>query len=249
MVGTASRGGETRTSRCAHVFDDPGVRQERGRGVPLDPTVGGQASPRRTPALAKRSMDVVGATVLLILLVPVFAGLAILIKRDGGPVFFRHRRIGRSGVAFQCIKFRTMSVDAEAVLEHLLANNAALRQEWNRNFKLRNDPRVTPIGRWIRRISADELPQLLNVLRGEMSLVGPRPIVAEEMPRYGEHIRHYLSCRPGMTGLWQISGRNDTTYAERVSLDAEYCRDGSMLTDVAILLKTVLVMINQRGAY
>ena len=189
------------------------------------------------------------ALLLLLLLSPLLAGIAFLIwQRDGAPVLFAHYRVGLDGKLFRCMKFRSMLRSSEQVLADLLRSDPAAREEWARDQKLRDDPRITPIGRFLRRSSLDELPQLLNVLRGEMKLVGPRPITVAELTRYGSVRWHYLSVRPGITGLWQVSGRNDTTYEERVSLDRRYVEQQSLLGDLAILLKTARVVVLREGA-
>jgi UDP-galactose-lipid carrier transferase len=196
----------------------------------------------------KSAFDFAAAAVLLVLLLPVFVLLGVLIRLDGGPAMFTHRRVGTGGRRFQCLKFRSMVLGSDAVLARLLRDDPAAAEEWAATRKLRNDPRITPIGRILRKTSLDELPQLINVLRGEMSLVGPRPIVEDEINRYGDHIRDYMSARPGMTGLWQVSGRSETTYDERVRLDVRYVREWSLWRDIAILFKTVSVVIQRRGA-
>ena len=189
------------------------------------------------------------AAVLLLLFSPVFLVVALLIwRKDGAPILFGHYRIGQHGKLFRCLKFRSMYLDSDAMLRDLLEKDANARAEWERDHKLLNDPRITPIGDFLRRTSLDELPQLFNVLRGEMSLVGPRPITLAELPRYGQVRWHYLSVRPGMTGLWQVSGRNNTTYAERVALDESYIDSRSLIGDVTILLKTVKVVLARDGA-
>ena len=189
------------------------------------------------------------ALLLLMLLSPVMAVVTFFIwKRDGAPVLFAHYRVGRNGKLFRCMKFRSMLRNSEQVLADLLRNDEQARAEWARDQKLTNDPRITPIGHFLRRSSLDELPQLLNVLRGEMSLVGPRPITVAELTRYGSVRWHYLSVRPGITGLWQVSGRNNTSYEERVALDRRYVEQRSMLGDVAILFKTVRVVVLREGA-
>lgn len=197
---------------------------------------------------AKRSFDIVAALALLIVLAPIFLLLALLVRRDGGPVFFRHTRIGRNGQRFHCLKFRTMVPDAEQRLARLLAEDAQAAAEWAQSFKLRHDPRITPVGRFLRKTSLDELPQLLNVLAGSMSLVGPRPIVEDELRRYGEAAALYLMLRPGLTGMWQINGRNDTSYDERVRFDAWYALNRSLWTDTKILVATVPAVMRKRGA-
>jgi undecaprenyl-phosphate galactose phosphotransferase len=198
---------------------------------------------------ARTAIDPALAVTLLAVLLPLLSILALLVKLDGGPVFYGHRRVGRAGRDFRCWKFRTMVPDADRVLAELLARDVEAKAEWDRDFKLRRDPRVTWIGRVLRATSLDELPQLANVVRGEMGLIGPRPIVEEEIPRYGRHIVAYLSCRPGITGLWQVSGRNDVSYRSRVLLDCEYAKHQSPLLDLQILARTVKVVLRGRGAY
>lgn len=197
----------------------------------------------------KRLFDVTVASALLVLLAPFMLGVAALIRRDGGPALFAHRRVGMNDTRFGCLKFRTMIVNADEVLRRVLETDPEARAEWERDFKLRNDPRITPVGRFLRRTSLDELPQLINVVRGEMSLVGPRPIIEKEMERYGDDIRYYLEARPGLTGLWQVSGRNDSGYGRRVKLDAWYVKNWSLWHDITILLKTVRVVLTKEGAY
>ena len=190
----------------------------------------------------------VAAAAILALLAPLLAVLAWMIRRDGGPATFEHYRVGCGGRLFRCIKFRTMRPDAEGVLREVLERSEALRAEWQRDHKLRNDPRVTPVGRWLRRSSLDELPQLFNVLRGEMALVGPRPVTVPELRRYGRARWQYLSVVPGMTGLWQVSGRNRTTYERRVELDELYVNTRSAWLDIKILARTVVVVLTGDGA-
>lgn len=205
---------------------------------------------RRWPArLTKRLFDVVAAFVLLLLLAPVMAVLALRIRCDGGPALFKHQRLGQGGRLFPCYKFRTMVVDSEERLTRLLARNPDMRAEWERDHKLRADPRISPIGHFLRRTSLDELPQLFNVLRGEMSLVGPRPIVQAELARYGADADYFLMVRPGITGLWQVSGRNDVGYEQRVYLDTWYVKNWSLWYDIAILFKTLRVVLQRDGAY
>jgi lipopolysaccharide/colanic/teichoic acid biosynthesis glycosyltransferase len=199
---------------------------------------------------AKRAMDIAIAGIGLLLLAPVFLVLALLVRADGGPAFYVHPRVGRGGRIFGCIKFRSMVVDSEARLEALLASDPAARAEWEQTRKLRNDPRITRIGRFLRATSLDELPQLINVLRGEMSLVGPRPVTPAELDRYyGAAAAHYLSVRPGITGPWQVSGRSETSYDQRVALDVAYVTQPSLLTDLRILLRTPLAVLSRRGAH
>jgi exopolysaccharide production protein ExoY len=189
------------------------------------------------------------ALLLLICAGPLLLLMAWLIRRDGGPATFSHFRVGCGGRVFACIKFRTMRPDAEQLLQELLQRNPALREQWQRDHKLADDPRVTPLGRWLRRSSLDELPQLLNVLRGEMALVGPRPITLDELRRYGRARWNYLSVLPGMTGLWQVSGRNSTGYERRIDLDELYIKNRSVWLDLKILAKTVVVVITGVGAW
>lgn len=199
--------------------------------------------------LLKRLVDLTLALVLLVLLAVPLACMAWLIRRDGGPAIFAHKRIGQSGREFPCLKFRTMFVDADKQLRTLLASDPAVRKEWERESKLRNDPRVTRVGRFLRRTSLDELPQLLNVIRGEMSLVGPRPVIQAELVRYGDDVDYFLMVRPGMTGLWQVSGRNDLDYETRVYLDTWYVKNWSMWYDIAILFSTIKVVMQGKGSY
>jgi exopolysaccharide production protein ExoY len=198
----------------------------------------------------KRGLDILGAGTLLLLILPVTLVIALIVRRDGGPILFRHTRVGLGGRRFPCLKFRSMVLDADKRLAELLAADPAAAEEWATRRKLPRDPRITRIGRFLRRTSLDELPQLLNVLRGEMSLVGPRPVVPEELDLHYSPAAAsaYCEMRPGITGLWQISGRSDTTYAERVTLDTRYVRGWSVLLDVKILLKTIPAVLNRRGA-
>lgn len=198
---------------------------------------------------AKRALDIAGSLALAAVFTPFMLVIVLLLRKDGGPVIYRHWRIGRGGQAFQCLKFRTMVPHADRVLGELLARNLELQGEWMRDHKLRYDPRVTALGRFLRRTSLDELPQLWNVIRGEMSLVGPRPVVRQELRRYGRHIQAYLSAKPGITGLWQVKGRNDTDYRRRVALDTYYVRRQSIPLDLYILLQTTRVVLGGRGAY
>jgi undecaprenyl-phosphate galactose phosphotransferase len=211
-------------------------------------------SPQRGPidvvvdSLALRLNQLL-ALAILVLLSPLMGAVAFLIwRRDGAPVLFAHYRVGHDGKLFRCMKFRTMYRDAERMLSELLAKDPAARAEWQREQKLLRDPRITPIGHFLRRTSLDELPQLFNVLRGDMSLVGPRPITVGELTRYGRVRWHYLSVRPGITGLWQVSGRNNTSYDERVALDRRYVEERTVWMNLSILLKTVKVVVARDGA-
>lgn len=204
---------------------------------------------RPSARIIKRSFDIVVAASLLFLLSPLFLYLFFQVKKTDGDVFFGHQRIGVGGKPFPCYKFRTMVSNSAEVLEKLLRDNPQAKEEWEREFKLKDDPRITPIGHLLRRTSLDELPQLWNVLRGDMSLVGPRPVVQAELAKYGDDVDYYLHVKPGMTGLWQVSGRNDVDYETRVALDAWYVRNWSLWNDLVILIKTVKVVLQKDGAY
>ena len=194
--------------------------------------------------------DVALALVALTILSPVMLALAVAISaHDGGAPVYGHRRYGKGGRTFLCYKFRSMAVDADARLTRELASNPASLIEWRRDHKLRRDPRVTTIGRVIRKLSLDELPQLFNVLLGDMSLVGPRPIVAAEVHRYGRRFVDYCSVRPGITGIWQISGRNDTGYRRRVAMDSVLARRMSPWLYAQVLIGTVRSLLTGKGSY
>lgn len=198
----------------------------------------------------KRFLDLLLCALGAVVLVPCGLLLALVIKLDSpGPVFYRQKRIGRGGREIRIFKFRTMVQSADKVLRDVLANDAALRAEWEKDQKLRRDPRITRVGRIVRKLSLDELPQLINVLLGDMSLVGPRPIVASEVGKYGSFFEEYCLVRPGITGLWQVSGRNNTTYAERVAFDHYYINNWSVWMDIWILARTLPVAITGYGAY
>jgi Undecaprenyl-phosphate galactose phosphotransferase WbaP len=198
--------------------------------------------------LFKALFDQLAAVLLLLLLAPLLLVFSALVCSDGGPVFCRHPRIGVGGRVFHCLKFRTMVVDAGRVFNHLLATDPAAVAEWAARGKLCDDPRVTGVGRFLRRSGLDELPQLFNVLCGEMSLVGPRPIVRAEVERYRDEIEYYYEAKPGLTGLWQVSGRSDTSYERKVRLDIWYVRNWTLWHDITILLKTISAVFLQRGA-
>lgn len=203
-------------------------------------------SVRRTSRDAEliRGLDVMLALTALVLLWPILAMIALGVRaQDGGAAMFRQQRIGRDGRMFDCLKFRSMKIDAEARLP------ALINAEWNAARKLRNDPRVTRLGRILRTSSLDELPQLINVLRGEMSLVGPRPIVMDEATRYKRRLADYCAVRPGLTGLWQVSGRNDVSYPRRVAMDVWLVRNKTVRVYLAILARTIPAVVSRRGAY
>lgn len=199
--------------------------------------------------ILKRIFDLAGSITIIIALSPILLYISRKVKKDGGPAIYGHERIGKDGKPFKCLKFRSMVINSKEVLENLLANDAAAKKEWDATFKLKNDPRITKIGGFLRRTSLDELPQLFNVLKGEMSLVGPRPIITAELERYNDEVDYYLLSKPGMTGLWQVSGRSDVDYETRVYLDAWYVKNWSMWNDIAILFKTVAVVLKKDGAY
>ncbi|WP_240700148.1 sugar transferase [Sphingomonas gei] len=205
------------------------------------------------PALALprwlRTIDVGGAALALVFFAPVLLLVVLaMLLCDRGPVLFRHKRIGHNGREFLCLKFRTMVVDADERLQHLLATCPESRASWLRDQKLKNDPRVTLVGKFLRVSSLDELPQFWNVLVGEMSLVGPRPITQSEVGRYGRYFLDYISVRPGITGLWQISGRNDVSYRRRVAMDVTYARSQSLTLYMRILVFTVPAVLMARGS-
>ncbi|PVE53439.1 exopolysaccharide biosynthesis protein [Arthrobacter sp. TPD3018] len=221
--------------------------------MPADhhPALRAPAPYRHRHARLLQAMDVTLAFGLLVLLSPVMLVVASLIALEsrGASPLYGHRRYGKDGRTFLCYKFKSMAPDADARLARLLASDLAARLEWHRDHKLRDDPRVTRVGRFIRKTSLDELPQLFNVLRGEMSLVGPRPIVAAEVRRYGRHFAHYCSMRPGITGIWQISGRNDTSYRRRVAMDSLMAYRMSPRLYARVLVGTARSVLTGHGAY
>lgn len=200
--------------------------------------------------ILKRMMDILVSIMLGILFLPVLLMTAILIKVDSpGPVFYKQARIGRGGRRIIIYKFRSMYLNREKALDEYLAKNSTAQQEWIETQKLRNDPRITRVGRWVREFSVDELPQLLNVLKGDMSMVGPRPILFDQKVLYGDKFDVYTSVRPGLTGFWQVSGRNRTTFYERSAFDVYYVFNWSFWLDISILLRTVWVVLSRDGAY
>lgn len=200
--------------------------------------------------LLGRALDIGVALAAAVFLAPIVAIAATLIALERrGPILFRHERIGRGGKAFLVYKFRTMLTDADMVLERHLAEDAAARAEWAADHKLRKDPRVSRLGFFLRATSIDEIPQLLNVLRGEMSIVGPRPITLAEVGRYGAYYSCYCSVRPGITGVWQVSGRNNISYQRRVEMDALYARRKSVLFDLKLIAATIPAVLSRRGSY
>jgi Undecaprenyl-phosphate galactose phosphotransferase WbaP len=202
--------------------------------------------------LFKRLFDILFSLSVLILFAPVYLLLAFLIAlSSSGPIFYVQERVGKNRKRFYCLKFRTMVENADDILLEIMENSPHLRQEFEDNFKLKQDPRITWIGRFLRMTSLDEFPQFWNVLKGDMSVVGPRPLVEEELPRYGRHINKILTIRPGITGLWQVSGRNDIPYPRRVQIDLYYANDKNLWMDMWILFKTIGVVIfpKNNGAY
>lgn len=205
----------------------------------------------RSKLAIKRAVDISGALFFFMSLgwLYILVWIAVILT-TGSPAIYRHTRMGKSGKEFSCLKFRSMVVDSEKVLATLLSSDPAARKEWEESHKLRNDPRITRFGQFIRKTSLDELPQFWNVLIGDMSLVGPRPVVRKELEeRYGLHAPIYTSVRPGITGLWQISGRSNLSYAERVALDSHYVNNWSIGTDLSILFRTVSVVLRGTGSY
>jgi Undecaprenyl-phosphate galactose phosphotransferase WbaP len=202
-----------------------------------------------TGKIVKRSLDLSVALLAAVFALPVFALLYVATRLSSpGPVFYGQRRIGQNGHYFTAWKFRSMVTDADAVLEQHLSRDPELRRQWELTHKLPNDPRVLPVGKLLRKSSLDELPQLWNVIRGEMSLVGPRPIVDAEVSRYGDTFAYYKMVRPGVTGMWQISGRSNTSYAERVRYDEYFVRNWSVWLDLYILFRTVKTVLLREGA-
>ena len=203
---------------------------------------------RRARRVAKRLIDLLVTSAALVVFGPAMILTALAIRYGGGPALFRHERIGANGKPFHCLKFRTMCVDADRKLKEHLAKDPDAAREWSECQKLKNDPRITFVGRFLRTWSIDELPQLLNVLRGDMSIVGPRPIVRSEIEKYAEYFALYASVRPGITGLWQVSGRSGTSYDERVLLDKKYVENQSILADIRIIALTIPAVFAARGA-
>ena len=200
-------------------------------------------------ARAKVASDIVLGAILVLILLPVMLMIALVVSLDGGPVLFTHRRIGKGGRPFSCLKFRSMILGSDQVLAQHFEQNPDALAEWTNTQKLVNDPRITKVGRFLRATSLDELPQLFNVLKLDMSLVGPRPVVENELLRYGRYASYYLRTRPGVTGLWQVSGRSRTSYARRVALDTWYVKNWCFSRDIGILFRTVSVVVKRDGAH
>lgn len=224
-----------------------------GYRVPANGTPIGLGSPQSTAESGDRAwrmFDLVLATMALIAVFPLMIVIAVLVYlSDRGPIFYAQRRIGKDGKSFYCFKFRSMVTNADARLRELLERDPQARAAWDLDHKLKNDPRITPIGGFLRKSSLDELPQLFNVLMGDMSLVGPRPIVEAEVIRYGRYFHSYCSVRPGITGLWQVNGRNNVSYRRRVAFDVIYARNNSLVLNVKILFATVPAILLSRGSY
>ena len=202
--------------------------------------------------IIKPIFDLFFALIFLVVGSPIFISIALLVKLSSrGPIFFLQKRIGKNKKTFNCIKFRTMHPEAEDILENLIVNNEALRKEFEETHKLKNDPRITKIGKFLRKTSLDEIPQILNVIKMEMSIVGPRPIVKKEILKYGKSYKKVISIKPGITGLWQVSGRNNLSYKRRVILDCLYVDNMSPIIDLRIIIRTfgVIFFPNDRGAY
>jgi len=199
----------------------------------------------------KKIFDIGFSIFALIITLPITIPIAIVIKlTDGGNIIYGHERVGKDGKKFKVLKFRSMYMDADKKLKEILVNDPKAKEEWEKTFKLKNDPRVTPIGKFLRKSSLDELPQFINVLKGDMSVVGPRPVVEEELTKYyKEKAELYKSVKPGVTGYWQVEGRSDTDYDERIRMDEYYIKNQSFLLDLKIILKTIKVMLTGKGAY
>lgn len=231
-----------RESRHLAAFKQDLRRHLASRAVVvIEPVLGG---------VLKRLFDIAAASAGLILLSPLFLVVACIMRmQDGGSIFYGQWRMGYGGRPFRCWKFRSMVLDADKRLFEHLRDNPEAASEWRATQKLKMDPRVTPLGAMLRKTSLDELPQLLNILLGEMSVVGPRPVVHDELTRFGASMRHYVRCRPGLTGLWQVSGRSQTTYQKRVELDRRYVATWSLMKDFGIILRTGPALLFSRGAY
>lgn len=200
---------------------------------------------------AKRFFDILFSSLILILGLPIFFLIALIVRFSSkGWVIYSQERVGRGGRPFKCYKFRSMYPDADTRLKELLNNSPMLQEEWDKNHKLKNDPRVTPIGRFLRKTSLDELPQFWNVLKGDLSIVGPRPVVKAEIQKhFKEKALFIFSIRPGLTGLWQVSGRSNTSYEERIKMDEEYVRTRSFLLDLKLVFLTIPALFFSKGAY
>lgn len=228
--------------QLSSVYAPAGAAQAEGRR--------GQTPSSKVRDAAKRVLDIGFAFVALIFFLPLFMLIPLLIKTTSpGPVLYGHKRIGRNGQHFQCFKFRTMVTNGDEVLAELLSRSEEAKLEWNASRKLKHDPRVTWVGHVLRKSSLDELPQFYNIICGDMSVVGPRPVIDDELRLYGEYADHYCSVRPGLTGLWQVSGRSDVSYEHRVRLDHAYVSSRTVIGDIVIIWKTIPAVICRRGTY
>ena len=235
------------SGRIARTFFKRGFQKKKPKFKPL-----GFYLQALNGEKAKRLFDIIFSLLVLILFSPVYLILALLIALSSrGPIFYIQERVGKNYKRFNCIKFRTMVSNADEVLIQMMETSPQFKQEWKSNFKLKKDPRITTIGKFLRITSLDEFPQFWNVLKGDMSVVGPRPLVAEELPKYGCHINQILTIKPGITGLWQVSGRNDIPYPRRVQIDLYYVKFRNLWLDVWIVLKTIAVVVipTDNGAY
>ena len=199
----------------------------------------------------KRPFDIIFSLFAIIITLPISVPIMLIVKlTDGGNIFYGHTRIGKNGKPFKIFKFRSMYMNADKKLKEILETNPKAKKEWEQNFKLKNDPRITPIGNFLRKSSLDELPQFINSLKGDMSVVGPRPVIQKELDKYyKDKAEIYKKVRPGVTGYWQVEGRSDTDYEERVKMDEEYIKNQSFLWDLKIIFQTISVMVSGRGAY
>ena len=234
-----------RTERIS--YETVGTRYEQRQKHDLI-DAGRRTSGQFARGVIKRAFDIAFATTILIIFAPLMVLIALLIWRsDGMPIFFPHERVGKDGRIFKCLKFRTMVRESERVLDEMLATDASLRVQWLSSYKLKNDPRIIPqIGTLLRKSSLDELPQLFNVLMGDMSLVGPRPIIVDELDKYGRYRGHYMSVQPGLTGPWQVGGRSNASYDTRVRLDVWYVENAGLGTDLSILAQTTVSFLTGR---
>jgi exopolysaccharide production protein ExoY len=237
------------SATCAPFAFEPANEAERQLILPVAPPPPEVAAAREGNFDVRRLIDIVASIALIVLLAPLLLVITLLILiTDPGPPVFAHRRVGKTGKAFHCLKFRSMCIDAQARLDKMLDQDPALRAEWDRVHKLSKDPRITRIGHVLRITSLDELPQLFNVLAGSMTLVGPRPIVTAEILQYGRFAPYYLSLKPGLTGLWQVTGRSSVSYRRRVAADVHYARTRSLGLDFRIMLTTIPAVLFGRGA-
>ena len=228
----------------------PPLQSDRVQLEVVPPYSGAALRRRPLQRPIKRAFDIIASLMLILLMLPMVLVVAAAVVIDSpGPIFFVQRRVGRLGAEFPLLKFRTMVADGEAALAERVASDVELLREWERSRKLRNDPRVTRVGTFLRRHSIDEMPQLINVLRGDMSLVGPRPVRTDEIAYFGERALEILGARPGLTGLWAVSGRSDLTYEERAGLEYRYVADWNLWLDVRVLMRTIPVVVRGRGAY